>query len=130
MINEKQIILKMIKIMLIIIAAQIVVLTVKCVNSQSTLEDKSELKENPSIRNYENLTQVDQILDLFSIGEIGLAWTQLYKRLSTPCAQNMMEYLSGLEQKEIWAMKSKCCRSAVDVETEKEWKLTKFHFQL
>lgn len=83
-----------------------------CVQSQ--LEDitdhstsRIDLSKEPLIRNYENLTRIEEILELFSVDVIGSHWTQIHKRLSTVCARNMMEYLSGLEQKEIWAIKSK-----------------------
>lgn len=72
------------------------------------------------VRNYENLTSIGDILELFSVDVIGSQWTTIHKRLTPACAQNMMEYLSGLERKEVWAIKSKSCLSAVVLQTDRE----------
>lgn len=58
------------------------------------------------VHNYENLTSISEILELFSVDVIGSQWTNIHKRLTTACAHNMMEYLNGLEKKEVWAIKS------------------------
>lgn len=65
------------------------------------------LKKDLELRNYANLTSIGDILELFSVDVIGSQWLTIQPRLSTICARNMMEYLSGLEKKEIWAIKSK-----------------------
>lgn len=65
------------------------------------------LKRDTVVRNYDNITRIEEILELFSVDVIGSQWTKIHDKLSTVCAQNMMEYLSGLERKEIWAIKSK-----------------------
>lgn len=87
-------------------------------------ESPVRLNRDPLIRNYENLTRIEEILELFSVEVIGSQWTKIHQKLSTVCARNMMEYLSGLEQKEIWAIKSKLlkCWSADAYETKREWK--------
>lgn len=58
------------------------------------------------VHNYDNLTSISEILELFSVDVIGSQWTNIHKRLTTACAHNMMEYLNGLEKKEVWAIKS------------------------
>lgn len=93
------------------------ILIVHIVKSQSQLNTKNYtldstirtdlLNQDPVVRNYENLTSIGSILDLFSVDVIGSQWTNIHQRLSSACAQNMMEYLSGLERKKIWAIKSK-----------------------
>lgn len=77
--------------------------------SQSSSQSvKEERNLDALIRNYDNVTNIDHILNLFSVGVIGSQWRPLHKQLSPACAHNMMEYLGGLEEKEIWALKSKC----------------------
>lgn len=65
------------------------------------------LKRDTVVRNYDNITRIEDVLELFSIDVIGSQWMKIHDKLSFVCAQNMMEYLSGLERKEIWAIKSK-----------------------
>lgn len=88
--------------LLAIIAIQLVV-----VSQSSSQSAKEERNLDALIRNYDNVTNIDHILNLFSVGVIGSQWRELHKKLSSPCTHDMMEYLSGLEQKEIWAIKSK-----------------------
>ena len=82
-----------------VIKLALIVISVK---SQSVEESSS-----PTIRNYANLTRIEDILELFSVEVIGSQWKQIYSKLNSNCANDMMEYLSGLEEKEIWAIKSK-----------------------
>lgn len=89
--------------MLAIVLFQLVI--VSQISSQSVKEERNL---DALIRNYDNLTNIDHILNLFSVGVIGAQWQKLHNKLRPECAHNMMEYLSGLEQKEIWAIKSKC----------------------
>lgn len=84
------------------------ILIIVIVSQSSSQSVKEERNLDALIRNYENITNIDHILNLFSVGVIGSQWQQLHKKLSTACSRNMMEYLSGLEEKEIWAIKSKC----------------------
>lgn len=109
---------------LIIIVLKLAFISHNVVASQSNIDDASTrrnyLGASSLVRNYNNLTRIGDILDLFSVDVIGQNWSEkIHKRLSSGCAFNMMEYLSGLEQKEIWAIKSKMleCLSAV-VESE------------
>lgn len=110
----------------------VLVITVFAQSAQSQISQKSFKQEAATrtnsliseylVRNYENLTSIGDILELFSVDVIGSQWTTIHKRLTTACAQNMMEYLGGLERKEVWAIKSKLCLSAVVLQTEREWK--------
>jgi len=78
----------------------VIIHTVNC-QSQSTSPYRDTV-----VRNYENLTRIDDVLDLFSVDVIGAQWTQIHDKVNTICAQNMMQYLSGLENRKIWALKS------------------------
>lgn len=110
----------------------VLVITVFAQSAQSQFSPKSFKQEASTrtnaliseylVRNYENLTSIGDILELFSVDVIGSQWTTIHKRLTTTCAQNMMEYLSGLERKEVWAIKSELCLSAVVLQTVREWK--------
>lgn len=99
------------KILPLTITALSLALFLNGVQSQSDIKpdttSRINLSKDSLVRNYENLTRIEEILELFSVDVIGSQWTNIHKRLSTVCARNMMEYLSGLEQKEIWAIKSK-----------------------
>lgn len=109
-----------------------IVLTLHCVHAQSQNDPTSginHLKKDSLVHNYENITRIEEILELFSVGVIGSRWTKIHKKLSTVCAENMMKYLNGLEQKEIWAIKSKLfkcvfCLSAGVNNSKREWTWT------
>lgn len=60
------------------------------------------------VKNFQNLTRIEDLLDLFSIDEIGTQWTRLYDKLSPACSVDMSHYLTGLEQRKLWALKSEC----------------------
>lgn len=61
-----------------------------------------------SIQNYENLTRMEDILELFSVDIIGAQWENIYEKIhNKQCAKDMTEYLNGLSKRKIWAMKSK-----------------------
>lgn len=96
--------------MKILTIAIAIVFTLHHAQSQSQSDQASRidhLKRETTVHNYENITQIQEILELFSVSAVGSQWTNIYKKLSTVCGRNMMEYLDGLEQKEIWAIKSK-----------------------
>lgn len=77
-----------------------------CVHSQSSESPKYD-SSSSAVRNYDNLTRIEDVLELFSVDVIGSQWKTIYSRLSHHCANDMVAYLSGLEKKEIWAIKSK-----------------------
>ena len=61
-----------------------------------------------SVQNYENLTRMEDILELFSVDIIGAQWENIYEKIQNKqCAKDMTEYLNGLSKRKIWAMKSK-----------------------
>ncbi|CRL04481.1 CLUMA_CG017562, isoform A [Clunio marinus] len=62
-------------------------------------------RKDDLIHNYANLTSIKSVLDLFSIDVIGSKWMQIHDKLSTVCSRHMIEYLNGLDKKEIWALK-------------------------
>jgi hypothetical protein len=57
-------------------------------------------------KNYENITRLEDVLDIYNINTIGLNWINVSGHLGKSCAYNMMEYLNGLQERKIWAMKS------------------------
>lgn len=102
--------------MKILTIAITICLALHCVESQSPNNNSSSRinhLKTLDVHNYENITRIEEILDLFSVRVIGSQWTNIYNKLSTVCAENMMKYLNGLEQKEIWAIKSKLSYSTV-----------------
>lgn len=68
--------------------------------------DSSDIVNKDLVRNFYNLTRIEDLLDLFSMNEIGAQWKQIHDKVNPICARNMIEYLSGLEQRTIWAIKS------------------------
>lgn len=74
--------------------------------NNGTNSENSESKNNDLVQNFYNLTRIEDLLDLFNMNEIGAQWKQIHDNVNPICAQNMMEYLSGLEKRTIWAIKS------------------------
>lgn len=81
-------------------------LVVACVRSQSLANPKFSSADSP-VRNFDNLTRIEDILDLISLQVIGSQWKHIHSRLNANCAHDMTAYLSGFEEKEMWAIKSK-----------------------
>lgn len=100
-----------------------IVLIVSNVVSQSNNFDSNSkfisnsLRSNDEsmVRNYDNLTSIEDILELFSINVIGSRWKAVHNKVNPICAQHMMEYLNGLERKKIWAIKSKYRKSRLQM---------------
>jgi hypothetical protein len=83
------------------------ILILKCVDSQSN-ESSTRTNLRDSIQNYDNLTRIEEILELFSVNIIGKQWKELYPKIQDErCANDMTKYLNGLSTKQIWAIKSK-----------------------
>ena len=57
-------------------------------------------------RNISLTEQIDQILDLFNTRRLADNWPSVSGMLSSNCSWNMEQYLQGLSQHAIWAMKS------------------------
>lgn len=83
------------------------------VKSQSTRNDNPikslQNTQNGSLlmRNFSNITRIEDILNIFSIDLIASNWLDIYKELDKNCAKDMLLYLAGLQERKIWAMKSK-----------------------
>lgn len=117
MINEKDFkSSKMKKNLILTVFVFKLILIVNRVHSQSNVDElkyesstrTNYLKNDLVVRNYNNLTRIEDILELFSVSFIGSQWKEIYSKLrSEICAKDMTEYLSGLEEKKIWAIKSK-----------------------
>lgn len=66
-----------------------------------------EIEKNNLIENFENITRIEQILTVFDLNQIAAKWTSVHKTLNQKCRNEMMEYLEGVRNRKIWAMKSK-----------------------
>jgi hypothetical protein len=79
------------------------------ISAHAKSENVRNLKHE--VRNYANLTRLEDILNLFNIDKIGSSWKELNTHVNRECSRDMTEYLNGLEEKKIWALKSKsfCC---------------------
>lgn len=84
-------------------------LLTSCVSSQSVVDnDASENNtQNHPVRDYANITRVENLLNIFNIEYVGRNWMTVNEKISKKCAHNMMQYLDGLQDKKTWAMKSK-----------------------
>lgn len=84
-------------------------LIISCVKSQSDVKinDHANHTQNHPIRDYTNITRVENILTIFNIEHIGRNWIAVNDKLNKKCAHNMMQYLDGIQAKNTWAMKSK-----------------------
>jgi hypothetical protein len=60
-----------------------------------------------NFRNYENLSGIDDLVQLYDIHVLGSKWKEVGPRVSSQCARDMNEYFGGLEKKVSWAIKSK-----------------------
>jgi len=76
-------------------------------HSHSAVPTSNLSEQNSVIRNFNNIISIEEKLDLFNIYLIGANWKQLQIKLTPKCAQDMTEYLNGLEKNESWAIKSK-----------------------
>jgi peptidoglycan/LPS O-acetylase OafA/YrhL len=74
-------------------------------SSLKFIQKKFSSNENLVVKNFDNLTRIDDVLNLFSIDELGRQWVKVSSRLSSICAHNMLEYFNGLENRKIWAVK-------------------------
>lgn len=78
------------------------------VSAHAKSENVRNLKHDENlVRNYLNITRLEDILNLFNINKIGASWKELNVQLNRECARDMTDYLDGLEERKIWALKSK-----------------------
>ena len=84
---------------------------ITCVKSQSYGINENDENSNHTqisfIRDYSNLTRIENILNVFNIEIVGRNWITINEKLNRKCAFNMMQYLDGLQIKKTWAIKSK-----------------------
>lgn len=67
--------------------------------------------KNDEVHNYGNLTSIRELLEIFSIEYIGSEWMNIHNSLSHQCSHDTTQYLNGLSQRKVWAIKSKCERN-------------------
>lgn len=85
------------------------ILTVNCGQQQSNFDFSTgtNYHENESVQNYDNVTGMEDVLELFSVRIIGSQWKEINEKIKeNSCAESMMQYLSGLKNRQMWAMKS------------------------
>jgi hypothetical protein len=79
-----------------------------CAASQSNESFTRTNFESDVVENYDNLTRIEEILELFSVSIIGKQWKEIHGKIHNQrCAHDMTKYLEGLAKKKIWAIKSK-----------------------
>uniref|UniRef100_A0A182SX46 Uncharacterized protein n=1 Tax=Anopheles maculatus TaxID=74869 RepID=A0A182SX46_9DIPT len=57
---------------------------------------------------FDRLILLEEKLTVFDIKRIATGWSTLRPRLSGQCGEQMTQYLQGLQQEKLWALKSKC----------------------
>lgn len=60
-----------------------------------------------SARNFSLPEQISQMMDFFNANRLAENWLTISDILSANCSRNMEQYLQGLADHAIWAMKSK-----------------------
>lgn len=86
----------------------ITILFALVVSAHAKSENVRNFKHDEHVaRNYANITRLEDILNLFNINKIGSSWKELSTQVTRECSRDMTEYLDGLEEKKIWALKSK-----------------------
>jgi len=81
---------------------------ISCVKSQSYANNENSIHTQISlIRDYSNLTRIENILNVFNVEIIGRNWIIINEKINRKCAFNMMQFLDGLQVKKTWAIKSK-----------------------
>jgi hypothetical protein len=88
--------------------AKLMIIIISCTNAQSiSINFESTERNQIIVQNYDNLTSIGGILELFKVEVIGSQWTQIHDNLRTNCSHDMAKYLNGLDKMENWAIKSK-----------------------
>lgn len=107
------------------------ILIVSCVQAQTSV-DELKYESSTVVRNFNNLTRIEEILELFSVDVIGSQWKLIHGKIQNElCAKNMIEYLEGLQNKKVWAIKSKLLKwSAVAKRLLKRASRQTFHLIL
>lgn len=75
-----------------------------CVHAEIVNSDLALAKD--SARNISLSEQISQLLDLFNTNRLSEHWPSITDMLSPNCSRDMEQYLQGLAEHAIWAMKS------------------------
>lgn len=57
---------------------------------------------------FDRLVLLEEKLTVFDIKRIAKGWSTLRPQLSRHCGDQMTQYLQGLQDERLWALKSKC----------------------
>ena len=77
-----------------------------CILVESKSNEGNITEEEYKIKNYINITRLKDTFDIFDIKIVGAKWIDIRKTVGDKCSKNMMNYLNGLEENKIWAIKS------------------------
>jgi hypothetical protein len=76
-------------------------LLVTCARAQTVVFDDEPVS-------YENITRIEEILTVFNLDLVASQWSNVHHRLGARCSVEVADYLRGLRNRKIWAMKSEC----------------------
>lgn len=65
------------------------------------------LSRESTADNFTNLVRLEDVLVIFDLDEIATNWPKIRHDLRSNCQHDMNEYLRGLQQHKMWAIKSK-----------------------
>lgn len=65
------------------------------------------LSRESTAENFTNLVRLEDVLVIFDLNEIAANWPKVRHDLRSNCQLDMNEYLRGLQQHKMWAIKSK-----------------------
>lgn len=57
-------------------------------------------------KNYTNLIRINELLDVFNIQNVGASWSIIRGLLGNNCSRDMIDYFQGLQDGDVWAIKS------------------------
>ncbi|KAG5682060.1 hypothetical protein PVAND_011445 [Polypedilum vanderplanki] len=87
-----------------IVLLSLVLLLGTCANCQSTDTSINRLESEKTV-NYENITRIEEILTVFNLDLVASEWLIVKDRIGKQCRHEMLEYLNGLKERKIWALK-------------------------
>lgn len=58
--------------------------------------------------NFTHIVRLEDVLTVFDVKELAGKWPTVRKQLRSECQQDMTEYFRGLQEHQMWAVKSKC----------------------
>lgn len=91
-------------VLLVMMTVLVAVVSAEIVNSDLALP--KEISSGP--RNVSVSEQISQLLDLFNTNRLAENWFSISDMLSPNCSRDMEQYLQGLAEHAVWAMKSTC----------------------